>query len=825
MMTAAPSGLSPAGQAAVALLRSYVDASGGRAQHRPQQEGMTAAVADAIATETPLIVQAGTGTGKSIGYLTAIASTRQHAVISTATKALSEQLIDSDIPALNAHLVNMNESPVRAALLKGRSNYVCKVRLDEINTLSEADINAPALLPADTLTADADASDEAQSVAKPSKKKGRRKKTDGFDTEAYVELLQWANTTTTGDRSHAPACDDSTWEQVSMSAQACPGRTQCPFGDVCFTEIARLDARTADLVVTNHALLALDLMIGSPMFGEFPVVIADEVHELEKVLSNSWGSDFNTVGAVKMIKQATKVAANDDAIQQYAKDALTSIDHIDATLTTLTPGLLPDIPAPLKVHMDGLKAHIAGIASKLGRIADVEQSSARGMQARTGTNLMQSLRDTITDTLREPGQTVRWVEARERTNTVIIKTAPLEVGGLLRSRLGDRTLIATSATCTVGGAFTPMSRALGLALPDDERDPGDTRDYTSLDVGSPFDWRTAAMLYIPDDPFPEPVGKDRIDHTNAVLDTLLTLTAAAGGRTLFLSTTTAGAKRAADHLRANLPPTVTVYAHGDGTAGQLAEWFADDETSVLCATMGMWAGINIVGNSCILVVVDKIPFPPMDDPLSSARAAAIDARGGSGFMEISVAHAGLMLAQGAGRLIRSATDKGVIAILDRRLHTKRYGKQLIRSLPPVGVFREEPMVAGALTRLASAASATADSAVAAPDRADGAERTRETPLNTPETSPLPATRAPAPTVVSRQRRNKPRNWSRTAGTPITATARGRASTDRSGPDPQPPSPAGAHADDSTPAVIASFDPDDERIEPAFELFLTDEPAA
>ncbi|MEI8081752.1 MAG: helicase C-terminal domain-containing protein, partial [Actinomycetes bacterium] len=217
-----------------------------------------------------------------------------------------------------------------------------------------------------------------------------------------------------------------------------------------------------------------------------------------------------------------------------------------------------------------------------------------------------------------------------------------------------------------------------------------------VDVGSPFDYRSQAILYVPRH-LPEPVGKERADHTAAVLAELTELVIAAGGRTLALFTTTAAARNAAAHLSATIDQTVLM--HGELPAAVLAEEFAEDETSVLCATMGMWHGLNIVGPACTLVVIDKIPFMPMDDPLAAARRANADAAGRSGFREVFVNHATLMLTQGVGRLIRARDDRGVVAILDPRLHTKGYGALMLRSLPPMWRTTDPGLVRDALARL------------------------------------------------------------------------------------------------------------------------------
>ena len=244
---------------------------------------------------------------------------------------------------------------------------------------------------------------------------------------------------------------------------------------------------------------------------------------------------------------------------------------------------------------------------------------------------------------------------------------------------------------------------MGLLDPPGQSSDGEplTPSWRGVDVGSPFDYEKQAILYIPND-IPEPVGKERAEHTASVLDELTELVEAAGGRTLALFTTTAAARNAADHLRQKTKHVIL--EHGELPPAVLAEEFADDEHSVLCATMGMWAGLNVVGSACSLVVIDKIPFAPMDDPLSAARRANVDAHGGNGFTEVFVNHAALMLTQGAGRLIRHREDRGVVAILDPRIHTRGYGQSIVRTLPPMWRTTDRDLVLAALRRLAEVGS-------------------------------------------------------------------------------------------------------------------------
>lgn len=736
---------STAEQRALDVLRGYVNHNGDHAQHRPQQEEMTAAVAASLEHNHNLICQAGTGTGKSIGYLAAIYASGRRTVISTATKALGEQLIGTDIPALDAYLADTGRRPMSYTLLKGRNNYACLMKVDQINRLGDEE----------TPVTSQEELDLGIEIAEP---EVAQTEAPSGEIEDYKALLEWVKDTDSGDRTDAPPASDWAWEQISISASACLGASNCPFAGQCFSEAAREAAKSVDITVTNHALLAADMKNDSPLLGGFDAIVVDEAHELEKSLSNSWGSELGVNSAIKTIKNAAKPAAKDDAVKAHSVQALNAADAVEVALIDCEPGPIVTMDSALRKALNDLNGHITIMRLDLGRLADKEDPMKAG-KFRAAAATLKELADTIEATLDESPATVRWLDVRN--GIPVIKTAPIEVGRRLQEALGNRTLIATSATCAVGGSFDLLANALRLpqSFTVDEDGNQSPRPFSTLDVGTPFDWKASAMLYIPDDGFPEPVGKDRAEHTAAVLEELLTLATAAGGRTLFLSTTTSGASKAAEFLSDRLP--VNVYGPGDGTAGQLADWFINDETAILCATMGMWAGLSPVGPTCSLVVIDKIPFPPMDDPLTNARTEAANNRGGNGFMEISVGHAGLMLAQGAGRLIRSASDRGVIAILDRRLLTKRYGSALVRSLPPVGVFSDRAKVESALERLTGGLSVDA---------------TKPTRATAPATRKPGAKKTPPSATVKAQKRTK-NSWGRGAKAPVTSTRKRSQSTD------------------------------------------------
>ena len=288
--------------------------------------------------------------------------------------------------------------------------------------------------------------------------------------------------------------------------------------------------------------------------------------------------------------------------------------------------------------------------------------------------------------------TVRWMKNNEE-DVRSLHAAPLRVGPKLQDALADRGsfMIGTSATIRVSGGFEIPVHNLELE--------SSTNGYKTFALGSPFDYKKQAFMYIPNpDTFPAPVGKERLEHTKAVQQETLDLIKASGGRALCLFTTSYASREAGEIIRAAFPK-LNVYIQGEAPNQQLIEAFQQDQTSVLVGTMGLWHGLDVPGPSCTLVIMDKIPFKPMNDPLSVARQKWAEENGRNGFMDVYVADANVMLAQGAGRLIRSTVDKGVVAILDTRLITKRYGQEMLKSLPRMMIFSDKQKVLGGLERL------------------------------------------------------------------------------------------------------------------------------
>lgn len=672
-----------ASRRAAALLDEVVG-SLSSAEQRPSQVEMTAAIADAVEAGRPLIVQAGTGTGKSLAYLCAGVGAEVSVVISTATRQLSDQLVVDDVPRVQQAAAATFGRDVSAAVLKGRANYLCLAKLDDHERLERAAAEQHSGEDQLDLGIVAD-SEPTQAARRPT----------SADLVALNELLEWARSEpSSGDRSEGPAVPDTIWQQLSTPAAACPSARKCAFGDDCYAERAREIARNADIVVTNHALLAADMDSPAPLFDERELVVIDEVHELSGYLSNAWGAEVHVGSLERVVLGARRSLASHPDIQGTVNKAVADYEAVMAGMMEVPDQRwMGELPEYLNGPLDSLSRNLVLIAKYLD---DRAKSSADGAGDST---ILQILRTQLADSLdaidmvrRVDANVVRWSAHERDAEYAVLRAAPLEVGAKFHSRIGDRCLVATSATASVAGDFTPTARTLGLV----------GTEWTGLDVGSPFDYQQQAILYLPRD-IPEPVGKDRRDHTAAVLDELTVLVDAAGGRTLALFTTAVAARNAAAHLRKHT--SFTILEHGELPAADLADEFAEDETSVLCATMGMWAGLNVVGDSCTLVVIDKVPFAPMDDPLAASRRELIDQRGGDGFGEIFVNDAALLLTQGSGRLIRSRSDRGVVAILDPRLNTRRYGRVMLESLPNFWRTDRREVALGALRRLRGASEA------------------------------------------------------------------------------------------------------------------------
>lgn len=640
-------------------LAAVVAAIGG--QDRPGQLLMAQTVAASLSGTGHAIVQAGTGTGKSVGYLVPAALHAASAdggavIIATATLALQRQLVDRDLPRVAEAVTPLIGRPLTFAVLKGRNNYVCLQKLHG----SVPDDEGEALFDA------------------PRSALGQQ----------AVAVRAWAEETSTGDRDEYPDdVDPRVWRAFSVGRRECVGESRCAFGEECFTVKRRLQAQEADIVVTNHAMLAIDALEGIPVLPEHDAVIIDEGHELVDRATAAITSELTVAMAEKAISRARRLVDPEtlDNLESAAESLDDALRLAAAELSgpTRQEVLGRDVVLALTLLRDSFHQAIAEVnADKDAKDPD---AMAVRQQAR---GALEEVHDVAGALLSMGDADVVWLDPGEN-RAPMLKIAPLSVSGLLRTALFDRSPVAmTSATLTVGGGFDALLASLGL----------DESEAETIDVGSPFDHARQGILYVAKD-VPAP-GRDGV--AMEALDELAELIEAAGGRTLALFSSWRGVERAAEYLRvrlgdrADLP--LLVQRRGDAVGG-LVERFAADPASTLLGTVSLWQGVDVPGESCILVVIDRIPFPRPDDPLLAARQKAVDDAGGSGFRAVSVPRAGLLLAQGAGRLIRGDQDRGVVAVLDSRLATAGYARALRASLPPFWYTTERTTVIGALERL------------------------------------------------------------------------------------------------------------------------------
>lgn len=643
-----------------------------RGAPRPGQVEMAARVADALETRTHLLVQAGTGTGKSLGYLVPVmvraVDAGERAVVSTATLALQRQILTRDAPLAADAVEVVTGSRPGVALLKGWQNYVCRHRLEGGYPDDEG-----ALFSAGEAT-----------TAGRIGEAGRRSV-----GEQVVRLREWAADTTTGDRDDlVPGVSDRAWAQVSVSRAECLGPS-CPLREECFPELARAAAAEADVVVTNHAMLGIAAAGNPGVLPEHRVLVVDEAHELvERVRSQSTVS----LSAAAVMRVAATARRGASVLVTELESAGR---RLQLSLADLPDGRLRDGPPPV-LH----EALVVLDAAARQVLADVREAAKAGRKgadaggaggvalARTAvSDLVGAIERMTSDSVREH-RDVAWVERpRMGTEPPRLTLAPVDVAASVAdSLLGDRAAVLTSATLALGGGFEPMARALGLTLA--------AGQWDGADVGTPFDYARQGILYTPTH-LPRP-GRG---ISEAVLDEILALTEASGGGMLGLFSSRRAAEEAAGVLRG--ATALTVYAQGDDQLPTLVEAFAAEEDSCLVGTLSLWQGVDVPGRACRLVIIDRIPFPRPDDPVAQARSEAVAAGGGNGFMSVSAAHAALLLAQGAGRLIRRSEDRGVVAVLDPRLRTARYGAFLARSMPGLWPTRGRDVVLGALARLAA----------------------------------------------------------------------------------------------------------------------------
>lgn len=673
---------------ALSFLRELVEQRPGGKQ-RPQQEEMVTTLENAIEKQENAIIQAGTGTGKSLGELIPAVVSGKRIVISTATKQLSEQITHIDLPDLAKSAKNILGKDVSYHLLKGRDNYFCKKKAEQILGLTdELD---------DDSTVDEEGLDLGiQEPEKPVKANPETDRETQRRANEIQNIIEWSSKTKTGDRTESPSETDEIWKQFSSTSAECVGAKRCPFGEECFAEYARNKARSAQVAVVNHSISALDLIGSGNLLGDRDVFIFDECHELDTYLSSSWGEELTAKNINDLNKELKKALnASDEIVEKYSDKLFQCVTDFTTLLDIKEAGMISQdkMDEDIQDFLTTFSKVLLNLEEVLAPVM-MRSSEEKKLELQSLTQQVTKLAETVAVILVPDPEVVKWIEKDQYRSS--IKTAPLRIGPKLQQYLQERsaTMVATSATIAVGGKFDIPAHNMGM---DEDFAP----NFTAVDVGTPFDYQKQAMIYIPNpDEFPAPIGKERFEHKEAVQKESLELIKASKGRTLFLSSTAEEARKAAEFFRKKLPKgSYKVLSQGEAPNAQLTDEFVRDESSILCATMGMWHGLNAPGKTCQLVIIDKIPFTPVGEPLSTARQDYAKSMGRNGFMEVYVAEAATKLAQGAGRLIRTEEDKGVIAIFDTRLLTKAYGRALIKSLPPSKMFHNLEVVKKSLENI------------------------------------------------------------------------------------------------------------------------------
>jgi len=676
------------------VLAAAVETLGG--EERPGQIQMAEAVARAMSQREHLLVQAGTGTGKSLAYLVPALLHSKRVVIATATLALQHQLVARDIPALLEAAKHELGEDATYAVLKGRSNYACLHRIRE---------GAP----------------DDQGVlgfSVPEPVEGPQ----GSMGAEVLKLRKWAESEAgsggVGDKDSAPKHTDKPWRQVSVTHRECLGASKCPYALECFAERARDKAANSALVVTNHSLLAIDAIEGVPMIPEYDVVVVDEAHELSARVTQAASDELSVLEIERAAKRSQKHVDGTEA-----DDLADAAEALRDAYDSCPPGRLDTLPTPLADALALVRDAARSLISAFPKESSDGETDPGRTQARGWVQEIFKITERMAANAESD---VVWLAERERNRGgAQLCVAPLQVWGPLRDKLlTDKTVVFTSATLMLGGDFSSLATSIGLR-PSERVDhslapaqasaqveppsasPSETTahpvggqeddplPWRGIDVGSPFDYRQQAILYVARH-LPPP---GREGFAPVQFDEIVGLVDAAGGRTLGLFSSRRAAEAAAEVVRERLPH-LTILAQGEAQLPELARLFVEDPHACLFGTLSLWQGLDVPGDTCQLVLIDRIPFPRPDDPLMSARQKAADKAGGNGFMAVAATHAALLLAQGTGRLIRTTSDKGVVAVLDPRLVTARYGGYLRASLPPMWPTTERDVVLNALKRLA-----------------------------------------------------------------------------------------------------------------------------
>ncbi|WP_353066504.1 ATP-dependent DNA helicase [Arcanobacterium hippocoleae] len=640
-------------QTAVELLERVVAQIGGAP--RNGQIEMTQRVSQAIANREHLLVQAGTGTGKSYGYLVPAmlhaVNTSERVIISTATLALQRQIMTQDAPLVAEKVQELTGRKPKVALLKGWNNYACLRKVtggypEDGAFLSRAEGEFGA-------------------------------------TATGAEVMRardWAAQSETGDRDDLiPGVSEQVWRQISVPKNECIG-DKCPLRATCFPDLARKNAMRADVVVTNHAMLGVEAS-ANQVLPEADVFLIDEAHDLVARVTNQLSVSFQKYDLLSLARQMRRAGLDDADLDESA-------DEFNAVMGQLGEKRLTELPPELT------QAFVRLLGRTQQALTDIRELNARDEEIAVTKQIlrsrmveMQDLCQLVLGDAISSERLVAWISL-SRDDVPAFNGAPLDVASDIANRVFiDRAVVLTSATLQLGGSFAQVARNVGFSFPDQP-------SWDAIDVGSPFNYAEQGILYLPRN-LPAP-GRD--GHGQEQLAQMVELIQAADGGALCLFTSHAALDRAAQYLREQL--SVPVLCQGDDPLPSLVAEFSADHAACLLGTLSLWQGVDVPGLTNRLVIIDRIPFPRPDEPLFAARADVVNRRGGNGFMEVSAAHAALLLAQGAGRLLRRITDIGVVAVLDSRIVTQRYGRYLLRSMPRLWMTEDIEIVKGALRRIA-----------------------------------------------------------------------------------------------------------------------------
>lgn len=602
---------------------------------REGQRQMALAVATGIERGRHLVVRAGTGTGKSLAYLVPAVLAGRRVVIATATKALQHQLGDTDLP----RLAETGIADFTFAILKGRSNYLCVQRLRE--------------------TAERGAQEE---LLGDDHDEGTPRRTSERAEQARA-IGAWAETTTTGDQAElAFEPDARVWSSYSVSPEECPGAFHCPSGGQCFAEMARQRAAESDVIVVNMHLFGAHLASGGVVLPEHDVLIVDEAHELEETLTRSLGVSISP-GRLRAIAAMARNASTERSRDRSSGLDAASLAVMDSA-SEVERALESRAGNRLDAHNDPeFSRAIELLGSRLEHLdvmVRTHTKDAKGddnPKAQRALQALSRLRNELASFNGLDEDHVAWVEFGARPS---LELAPIDISPVLAREVFEKMpVILTSAT-------VPLDLAVRVGAESAKTD--------AIDVGSPFDFASQAMLYcaahLPDRRNPGAEAK--------LVEEIVALIEAARGRALVLFTARAVMDRVASEVRSRT--TLPILVQGERSKSVLIDSLASQAEVSLFATMGFWQGVDVPGSALSLVIIDRIPFSRPDDPLIEARRARA---GADAFRLIDLPRAASLLAQGAGRLIRTAQDRGVVAVLDSRLATASYRWDLIRALPPM----------------------------------------------------------------------------------------------------------------------------------------------